>query len=446
MTLSELLLSHQQPQGEGKMPVILQRVICEQIICVHDQNPSVGWWHDLEREDELVFADGARIIEAQVDDLANGIEEAVRQGYRPVIFVDGLEKWSFATSALGRHQAFGQVYAQGRDNDLMRELLHGPSTEILEVYREGGQISVPNLAYGQALDIYLETRLDDFYLATIDTSDPLELTLKLVSRLNQMRHIDVKAFCRNGIARMNQRYRSDDSDAGEPDRCDRPVYFNDWVLDFSSSNPFKTSDFPGQEIAFMREFSQMFDLPTEYRGWEQGRETPWKSMLKSLAEMSRGVIQQLTLTQEALLARIDADTIKQGLESLEGALLGAQPGYAAVRGVIQRNGDGIAKPSESQEHPPFVVLRKTEDESDSLSSPPLVLDVQWVFQDPPVEAPDVEVALTPGGEIIPNVLAVWRNDFLQVTLTGLKGNDLRMGWVWLPIENKLRISVGSDSH
>ncbi len=446
MSLSELIPSMPWIQRGKAMPSTTRKVICERIICVHDKNSEIGWWHDLEQDNELAFADGGRITESDLDGLAAQVEEAVQQGYRPLVFIDGLENWPKTMTALGRHQAFGRIYARGRDDALICELLHGPSVDIVDIYREGGFISVPNLTYGQALDTYLSANLEDFYLVDLDDSDPLELTLKLVSRLNQLRRIDAKVYCRNGIVRMSQWYRSDEIDPTNVERCDLPLRYKEWLLDFSSSNPLKSSEFAGNEIAFMEAFSKMLGLPTEYRGWESGHESPWKGLLKSLLEMSRGVIQQLTISQAALLARVDLDTIRQGIESLEGTGLGSQPGYAAVRGVLQKNTDDTAKSIKPQKQSPFVLLRNTKDTSVLPDSNKLKLEVQWVYQDPPAVEPDVVVELAPEGGILSGVSVQWSNNFQQITLSGIKSAELRMGWVWLPKINKLKISIASDGH
>lgn len=425
------------PRRSDRQSMTSRRIFCERLICVHDNNVERGWWHDLEHVDELLFADGGRIVESSLEKLHARVEESVELGYRPIIFVGGMYNWGPAMEALGRHQAFGGVYVLGRDDEEMSSLLHNPSPEIKSVTRNGGQLIVPTLEYGQVLDGYLNARLEDFHLTEFNAGDPLKPVLKLVCRFNPFRYMDVTMYCRNGIASISQKYRvaNVSNKAGEP--CNIPVRFQEWLLDFTEFNPFSTANIHGGQTTFMKAFTETFELPQAYLGWEPDREPPWIILKNQLNQMSRGVMAYLNKAQQELLALLDKDLIAQSLESFGQSISGARPVPVRVRGVSNANRDG------TQAHGAdtvFVILKRRSDEGPD----GLVFDVIWLSKNMPETKPDV--ILDKSSEIAASkrLSFEWNDNLSTLTITGIENRDIQLGWVWSAEDNVLKISLASS--
>ncbi len=209
---------------------------CERIICLYRPGDDPGWWHRLEDDERLLFAPLGRVLEASTDDVAKEAKDAVSNGLRPLFFVPEAAKWPDVLEAMGHYQSFGSLYVYGRDDETMRELLHGPSVEVLETYAGEGIILVPDLAYGKALDRLLKADLADFERDEAgDRADWWCPRFALVSRLNAFRGLEFEVDCLSGRAALEQFYDSGNGpSARPPDRepCSLPISFLDRRLQF----------------------------------------------------------------------------------------------------------------------------------------------------------------------------------------------------------------------
>lgn len=410
---------------------------CERLICVDDDVVERGWWHELERTEELLFAEGERIVETRLEDLNAKVEEAVDQGYRPVVLIDGMRNWAPATDALGRHGAFANVLVMGRDDRQITELLHNPSQEILACVHDGAWVAVPSLDYGKALDGYLNPRLEDFDLIELSVEDPLAPDLKLICRLNPFRYLDVKLYCRNGVTRLTQKYRVNHGLGKASEPCVRSLRFSEWLLDFAQSNPVNTSELAGGPAAFMEAFSEFFELPQAYRGWEPDREPPWKTLLQRLDQMSLGAMSHLGAAHQGLLALVSKEVIAEALESLRASASGLGPALAPVRGLTPDDREGSKKAGANR---PFLILSGAPEQK----TVALVFEVTWLFGDKPKTEP--RVVLDRGSTVEARIPFTyeWSQDLMSLRISGIAIGEKKIGWVWVAEENVLTISLVSE--
>lgn len=412
---------------------------CERLICAHDEKTEVGWWHDLERPDELLCAAGERIVETVMAKLRGEVESAISDGFRPVVFVAGIRNWARAIAALGRHQAFGRVYSKGRDDERMTALLHGFSQDIVEAARAGGRIRVPNLEYGKMLDRELRVRLEDFDMVELNVDDPLLPKLKLASRMNPFRYLDCRLYLKNGNVGFDQAYRLYDGTA-EQERCPHPVEFQWWKLDFSTPNPLYSEAVADDRMSFMKAFVETFELPMAFHGWEPGGEPPWIVLVQRLRSMSRGIVQYLTTAQQALLALVDEGTLSGalGAQELLAPTRRRESVPMPVRGVGGLNELGTEDDAARSTAAPFPVLIPVIDESESGNGRGIIFQVKWLGSGQPDKAP--VVVDTSSGEAVD---AAWRDDLRRLTLLGVQVDVTKVGWAWLSEQNRLEISLPS---
>jgi hypothetical protein len=432
MSTSEYFTLPELPWNDEQALTGHQWAYCERIICIYDAHAVHGWWHDLENQEQLPFSEGGRIVESSVVDLSVCVEEAVEQGYRPFIFVDGMRNWPVALDALGRHRAFGKVYVFGRENEKMSCLLYQPSEAIFRVARDGGRISVPTLEYGKVLDSHLGVELIDFYATRIDLHDPLIPRIGLVCRLNPFRYIDVTFDCRSGIASLEQKYRRGDKEQDEDEHCGLPVFFLGRVLEFSLNNPLNGGDVGDASYALSKELTEKFDLPLAYRGWGPEGESPWQLLVSRLRSMSRGIVQRLTAAQQALLVLVDEAVLSEALPvRTRGGAGGAAPALADGGGKPEQSDDSVSR----SKQPPFPVLVPLVDENSPRDETGIVFEVKWLGSAPPEESP--VIVNSESGQIIG---AEWSLDLRRVVLRGVELDREEIGWAWHAEYHRLEAS------
>lgn len=217
---------------------------CERIICLSDPGMAADWWLAyLEPETDPPFAPDGRLQEAPLDRTRQAVQEAVAQGYRPHLFVPRASDWPAVYDVLGPYRDFARLWVCGRDDLVMAELLKRPSEEICEAVRTGGDLVVPDPEYGKALDLVLDTRLQDFHpdpSLTLSESDrsqtPWQTAAVRVSRLNPFRVLEVELDRMAGKVTLRQFYVTADP-AGPREPCEREVCLADGVrLKFDRGN------------------------------------------------------------------------------------------------------------------------------------------------------------------------------------------------------------------
>lgn len=437
MITSEFFALPELPWNPERVLTELQWAYCERIICIYDAYTVPGWWHELEIPGQLPFNEGGRIVESSIDNLGICVEEAVEQGYRPIIFVDGMRSWPFALNGLGRHRAFGKVYAYGRENEKMSSLLYQPSETILRIAKDGGRISVPTLAYAKALDQHLSAELVDFYPTRIDTRDPLTPKIRLVCRLNPFRYIDVTFDCRSGVASLAQKYRQEEEAQDNDESCELPVRFQGNVLEFSLRNPLSSRDMGDVSHALSKALTEKFDLPLAYRGWGPGGESPWQSLVGCLRRMSRGIVERLTTAQQALLVLVEEAVLSDALPvRTRGGARGSAPTLGARGGEGEQSEDGVARPKAA----PFPVLIPLADGSAQEDERELTFEVKWLCSEPPEEPPVIV-----DSESGKTILAEWSHDLRRVVMHGVQLDAGEIGWAWHSEYHRLEASFPSEN-
>lgn len=419
-----------RPADSETAPVsrMLPRAICERIICLHPPDVDPEWWHALEQADELLLAGGERIVIESLGHAEESVLQAVNAGYRPVLFVPLELLWPEAFRALGRYQAFGEVLARGRDDTAMSYLLHRPSLEIQSAYDGGGRVHVPNPAYGQALDNYYVISLEDFSLKHVDQSEPLAPVVRLASRLNEYRQIEVEIHCKNGVAKFSQYYWNDSERECMKNKCNIPVNFGQWRLDFTRKNDlYSDEEFGENHLAFMKAFTECFDLPSAYRGWEPGEDVPWIGLLSLLTEMGRGIMQYLSPAQQALLDLLDPSQFAKEFQPAGRGALRTMP-----RKRVKEKSDGL-EPAE----PPILIRRAKTSENEQAEAVGMTFEVCWLT-DKPDDRPTV-IAMAPGMKH-DDLEPLWNQDLSQLRITGLTPGEYHIGWIWHAENQTLEIS------
>ena len=209
------------------------RVYCERIICLWSETVPRGWWHELEDEQELLFATGGRIVEAPLAEASKAVAAAVHAGCRPVLFVPSPMDWPLVSDALDPYRASADLLVWTRDDDLMRDLLHFPSAEIQAIAGTKGTIIVPNVAYGRHLDLLLPVSLGDFIAEPMSACRQNDTTFTYFSRLNPFRQIELAITPNVTRATLKQFYLGDESTSQAA--CTLPVQTGDEPLIFDSN-------------------------------------------------------------------------------------------------------------------------------------------------------------------------------------------------------------------
>jgi len=405
------------------------QVLCERIICLYHSRETPRWWQLLEEDDRLLFAPRGRIVEASITDVAESAQEAVCNGYRPVFFLSDPVDWPKVLEAMSHYRSLGSLYILGRDDTLMRELLHGPSVEILEVYAGEGTVLVPDLSYGKALDGQLALDLADFARDTAgDLEDEWHPRFSLVSRLNAFRRIELAVNCRSGQVTLTQFYDTESEPSARPlgaEPCSLPLSFLDGQLEFDEGS----CVLDGTQGTVIDQILNRFNISLPQWGLLPPSNILTRLKRAGIEVETRGRALALRMNQAAL------DLLWEIFD----------PGAVHVRG----EDDDLAAEVEGalEGHIPVVASRLQ-----SAADGAWLLHVQWVAMSP-AQAPVVEVEI--GGIQTVAAWEHWAADDLPKTLriettestAGFeKESERAVVLTWEESQNLLRVWIEREAH
>lgn len=276
-------------QSVGNSSQCRSRGYCERIICLWSETVGRGWWHELEDESELLLAAGGRIVEAPLAEAGEVAAAAVREGYRPVLFVPNPADWPRVYDTLGPHRAYAQLFMWSHDDDAMRDLLHFPSAEVQEVVRAKGTLVVPNAAYGRSIDLLFPVSLGDFIPEPMPEGQQNDPIFMYCSRLNPFRIIELNVSSNTTQAALRQYYLIDESTRIP---CALPVRAGDDLLVFDSQGHCDLA--PAQQPVSL--IVQVL-RPALWRV-----ESIWKTLMDRLRDVARGF--SLSALQQILLINV----------------------------------------------------------------------------------------------------------------------------------------------
>lgn len=382
---------------------------CERIICLHQQENELGWWHQLEIENQLLFAPGGRIRETLVENAIDEVRQSIEDGFKPILFLSNKASWPEIAYKLGRYRVVTGILHLGRDNQLMTQLLHNPSSEIMQAYLYNQKIVPPNLEYARALDRRMEYDLEDFIVTAIENkSDPLLPTIQLRCRSNPFRFISLRIFCKSGVFEFKQFYRDQENNALIT--CNLPVRFDQWHFRFINGRARIEKQFQ-----LLDHICSMFDLPAPYRNWCTENELPWQGLLSKLRQIASGSLQFLNGTQQALLQLADpAKYIRQGMP-------------------YQRQ-----KAESVDTLLPPVMITGSELLSDKVGRKSTLFSVRWT-RHTPVKAP--YVLLTINGNPVQELDFQWNEHVTKLTIFNISIIPDKVGWQWNEQEQQLQLSI-----
>lgn len=372
--------------------------VAEQLIFLHGED-DFGWWIEHCDAEQPLFDAGNRIVECALSEAKDQVQQAMKEGFRPVLLVADIAELPAAMAALGRYEAFGEVWIAGRDDDEIRALLHRPSQQVEAAYRAQQPIDVPNAAYGEALDAILPTRLEDFVLESeslVPKGKNCEISLR--SKNNKHRKIEIRIYPIENRYIFIQKLLKEKGSVP----YQMPIRVHGIDIEFDDRGRFSATQGYDHINVLHHAVNQTFELPLAYAGPDDFLRAPelYEDLRRKLQKIGEGVSQTLSRWQAALMNVMpQADFQLQALAS---------------------RAERFSR--EAVELP--VILRSAYFEQ---HDPPdeIVFTLEWRDQDKPLQEPAIELAAAASP-----MEWSWNADFTELKLGPLTSPVTGYGWVW----------------
>ncbi len=403
---------------------------CERIIALHGGTMPPGWWHAIRIDSRPLFGPPSRFDEAPIDDCRPAVESALAQGFRPVLFVPLAAEWPAVYAQLGPARSVVRICILGRHDDTMRDLLHGPSPELVHAVSSGARLLVPEPEYGRALDAVFTTMLADFVEKPRSESDAIpdrqRQAFDFTSRLNPYRHLRLVLDHENAVARLRQEYRTGDP-AGVVESCNVSILLDKASVDgFADGNAYRGLQFvDGVSVlgaASMAAVAAELRLPANDRAlWILVAELIKASsgrLFASVSEQSRAAVAELGRSA-AVVARI-----------WKWLLAGIPSSFApALRQRGDNDGPALA-----------VFVSRIEQTPRGL-----VLRLAWLPGASPKDLPSISVEINTGAPTrLGDAGVEWTDGGSTLILLDLKCDRLQFAWRWDRAKGDLRLQLRGD--